>query len=91
LHFANTLLLLAALALTANWLRNESSSFRLAGKLRELAFLGVGLVASMVIESVAQSPLSATLYFPQHHCGLQCCKISVQVRRLSCIFGFSIP
>src|SRR5215471_9904567 len=48
LHFGNTLLLLATLALTAVWL-SSGSTFRIVGRPRELGFVAVGLVATMLI------------------------------------------
>jgi heme A synthase len=48
LHFGNTLLLLAMLALTAWWLRFDSS-LRLIREPREAVAIGTGLLATMVI------------------------------------------
>lgn len=48
LHFGNTLLLLAMLALTAWWLRADSR-LRLIRKPREVVAIGIGLFATMVI------------------------------------------
>jgi heme a synthase len=48
LHFGNTLLLLAALSLTAAWLSNASRSFTLIRKWREVGSIGLGLLAIMV-------------------------------------------
>ena len=48
LHFGNTLLLLAALSLTAVWLSNGSSSFTLIRSRRQVIAVGVGIVATMV-------------------------------------------
>jgi len=48
LHFGNTLLLLATLSLTANWLSNGSRSFTLIGKWRYVSSIGLGLVATMM-------------------------------------------
>src|SRR5882762_1249462 len=47
LHFGNTLLLLATLSLTANWLSNGSRSFALIGKWRQVSSIGLGLLATM--------------------------------------------
>jgi heme a synthase len=49
LHFGNTLLLLASLALTARWLSSDDRRFSVAGKPRELFTIGIGLVAVMTI------------------------------------------
>jgi len=49
LHFGNTLLLLAALALTAKWLSNPSRNDRVRAKLHEWVLIGLGLVSVMVI------------------------------------------
>jgi heme a synthase len=48
LHFGNTLLLLATLSLTANWLSNGSRSLTLIGKWRQVSPIGLGLLATMV-------------------------------------------
>ena len=48
LHFGNTLLLLAALSLTAGWLSNRERRFVVA-KLHERIAIGLGLVSVMVI------------------------------------------
>jgi cytochrome c oxidase assembly protein subunit 15 len=49
LHFGNTLLLLAALALTARWLSNRERRFVVVAKLHERIASGLGLVSVMVI------------------------------------------
>lgn len=49
LHFGNTLLLLAALTLTARWLSNRKRRFVVIAKLHERVAIGLGLVAIMVI------------------------------------------
>jgi cytochrome c oxidase assembly protein subunit 15 len=48
LHFGNTLLLLATLSLTANWLSNGSTTFTFVGKWQQASSIGVGLFATMV-------------------------------------------
>src|SRR5258705_1253749 len=48
LHFGNTLLLLATLSLTADWLSSDSKQFTLIGKWREVSSVGLGLLATMV-------------------------------------------
>ena len=48
LHFGNTLLLLATLSLTANWLSNGSRTFTLIGKWRQVNSVSLGLFATMV-------------------------------------------
>src|SRR6266700_3269947 len=45
LHLGNTLLLLATLSLTAVWLSNDSRSFTLISKWREVSSIGRGLLA----------------------------------------------
>jgi cytochrome c oxidase assembly protein subunit 15 len=63
LHFGNTLLLLAALSLTAAWLSNDSRSFALIGKLREVSSIGLGLLAIVVTGITgAVAALTDTLY-----------------------------
>jgi len=49
LHFGNTLLLLASLALTARWLSSDDRRFAVTAKLRELLTIGIGLVAVMSV------------------------------------------
>ena len=49
LHFGNTLLLLAALALTARWLSNRDRCFVVDAKPHERIAIGLGLVSVMVI------------------------------------------
>jgi len=49
LHFGNTLLLLAALSLTARWLSNRKRRFVVVAKPHESVAIGLGLVAVMVI------------------------------------------
>ncbi len=49
LHFGNTLLLLAALTLTARWLSNRERRFVEVAKLHERIAIGLGLVSVMVI------------------------------------------
>lgn len=49
LHFGNTLLLLAALALTARWLPNRGRRFVVAGKRHERIAIALGLLSVVVI------------------------------------------
>jgi heme a synthase len=49
LHFGNTLLLLATLALTAGWLSNGSGRFTLARTIPQLVTISIGLLATMAI------------------------------------------
>jgi len=49
LHFGNTLLLLAALTLTARWLSNRKRRFSVVAKLHERIAIGLGLFSVMVI------------------------------------------
>ena len=49
LHFGNTLLLLAALALTAKWLSNPGRRFAVLAKQYEMILIGLGLLSVMVI------------------------------------------
>jgi heme a synthase len=63
LHFGNTLLLLAALSLTAIWSSNGSRSFTIIRKWREVGPIGVGLLATMVTGITgAVAALADTLY-----------------------------
>jgi len=49
LHFGNTLLLLAALSLTARWLSNRGRRFMVVAKPHERIAIGLGLVSVMAI------------------------------------------
>jgi cytochrome c oxidase assembly protein subunit 15 len=49
LHFGNTLLLLAALSLTAVWLSNGSGRFTLIRSRRHVGAVGIGLCATMAL------------------------------------------
>ena len=49
LHFGNTLLLLAALSLTAAWLSRGGGSLRLAQSWQQAAAIGIGLLATMAV------------------------------------------
>jgi cytochrome c oxidase assembly protein subunit 15 len=63
LHFGNTLLLLAALSLTAAWLSNGGGGFASARSRRQVIAIGVGVFATMVIGITgAISALADTLF-----------------------------
>ena len=64
LHFGNTLLLLAALSLTAVWLSSGSGSFVLIGKWRELSSIGLGLLATMATGIAGAVAALADTLFP---------------------------
>jgi heme a synthase len=64
LHFGNTLLLLATLSLTANWLSNGCGSFTLVGKWRQVSSIGLGLLATMVTEITGAVTALADTLFP---------------------------
>src|SRR5712671_4588113 len=64
LHFGNTLLLLATLSLTANWLSNGSRSFTLIGKWRQVSSIGLGLLATMVTGLTGAVTALADTLFP---------------------------
>jgi cytochrome c oxidase assembly protein subunit 15 len=64
LHFGNTLLLLATLSLTANWLSNGGRSFTLIGKWRQVSFIGLGLLATMVTGITGTVAALADTLFP---------------------------
>jgi heme a synthase len=64
LHFGNTLLLLATLSLTANWLSNGSRSFTLIGKWRQVSSIGLGLLATMVTGVIGAVAALADTLFP---------------------------
>lgn len=64
LHFGNTLLLLATLSLTANWLSNGGRSFTLIGKWRQVSSIGLGLLATMVTGITGAVTALADTLFP---------------------------
>lgn len=64
LHFGNTLLLLAALSLTAVWLSNGSGNFTFIGKRREISSVGLGLLATMVTGIAGAVAALADTLFP---------------------------
>jgi cytochrome c oxidase assembly protein subunit 15 len=64
LHLGNTLLLLAMLSLTANWLSNGSSKFTLIGKWRQVSSIGLGLLATMVTGITGAITALADTLFP---------------------------
>jgi heme a synthase len=64
LHFGNTLLLLATLSLTANWLSNGSRSFTLIGQWRQVGCIGLGLLATMVTGITGAVTALADTLFP---------------------------
>ena len=64
LHFGNTLLLLATLSLTANWLSNGSRGFTLIGKWRQVGCIGLGLLATMVTGITGAVTALADTLFP---------------------------
>jgi cytochrome c oxidase assembly protein subunit 15 len=64
LHFGNTLLLLAALSLTAAWLSNGSRNFTLISKWREVGSIGLGLLATMVTGITGAVAALADTLFP---------------------------
>jgi heme a synthase len=64
LHFGNTLLLLATLSLTANWLSNGSRGFTLIGKWRQVSSIGLGLLATMATGIIGAVAALADTLFP---------------------------
>jgi len=64
LHFGNTLLLLATLSLTAAWLSNGSRSFTLISKWREVGFIGLGRLATLVTGTTGAVAALADTLFP---------------------------
>lgn len=63
LHFGNSFLLLATLALTAAWLSNGSGRYRVIRRRRQVTAIGAGLLATMVIGITgAVAALSDTLF-----------------------------
>ena len=63
LHFGNSFLLLATLALTAAWLSNSSGRFKLIRSGRQATAIGAGLLATMAIGITgSMAALSDTLF-----------------------------
>ena len=63
-HFGNTLLLLAALALTAKWLSKPSRHFAVLAKPYERIAIGLGLVSVMVIGTTGSLASLGDTIFP---------------------------
>jgi cytochrome c oxidase assembly protein subunit 15 len=64
LHFGNTLLLLATLSLTADWLSSDRKQFTLIGKWRKAIPFGLGLLATMVTGITGAVTALADTLFP---------------------------
>jgi cytochrome c oxidase assembly protein subunit 15 len=64
LHFGNTLLLLAALSLTAVWLSIGSRKFTLIGEWQTVSSIGLGLLAAMVTGITGAVAALADTLFP---------------------------
>lgn len=64
LHFGNTLLLLAALSLTAEWLSKGGDGFRLIPRARRVGVIAVGLLATMIIGITGTVAALADTLFP---------------------------
>jgi cytochrome c oxidase assembly protein subunit 15 len=64
LHFGNTLLLLAALSLTAAWLSNGSRKFTLIAEWPAVSSIGLGLLAAMVTGIAGTVAALADTLFP---------------------------
>jgi len=64
LHFGNTLLLLAALSLTAVWLSNGSRKLTLSGEWQAVSPIGLGLFAAMVTGITGTVAALADTLFP---------------------------
>jgi heme a synthase len=64
LHSGNTFLLLAMLSLTAIWLSNECRSFRFSRKWREVSFVGVTLLATILAGITGAVAALADTLFP---------------------------
>jgi cytochrome c oxidase assembly protein subunit 15 len=64
LHSSNTFLLLAMLSLTAIWLSNGNRSFRFSRKWREVSFIGVTLLATMLAGITGAVAALADTLFP---------------------------
>jgi cytochrome c oxidase assembly protein subunit 15 len=64
LHFGNTLLLLAALALTAGWLQSGRGTFTLIQKRTEVSAVVVGLLAVLAIGMTGTVAALADTLFP---------------------------
>jgi heme a synthase len=64
LHFGNTLLLLAALALTARWLSNRNGRLAMVRRPYQTIAIGLGLVSVMVIGMTGSLASLADTLFP---------------------------
>jgi cytochrome c oxidase assembly protein subunit 15 len=64
LHSGNTFLLLAMLSLTAIWLSNGNRSFRFSRKWREVSFIGVTLLTTMLAGIMGAVAALADTLFP---------------------------
>jgi cytochrome c oxidase assembly protein subunit 15 len=64
LHFGNTLLLLAALALTAKWLSNRDGRFAMVARPHQTIAIGLGLVSVMVIGMTGSLASLGDILFP---------------------------
>ena len=64
LHFGNTLLLLAALSLTASWLSQGGRSLRLARSEQQAVAIGIGLLATMAVGITGAIAALADTLFP---------------------------
>jgi heme a synthase len=66
LHFGNTLLLLAALALTARWLSSRNPRFSSVARPHQIFSTGLGLVSVMVIGMTGSLASLGDAIFPSH-------------------------
>jgi len=64
LHFGNTLLVLATLALTAAWLQSGSEKFKLTQKRTEVSAVVVGLIAVLSIGMTGTVAALSDTFFP---------------------------
>jgi cytochrome c oxidase assembly protein subunit 15 len=64
LHFGNTLLLLATLSLTSIWLSNGSGRFTVIPKRPQVGFIGLGLLATMIMGITGTIAALADTLFP---------------------------
>jgi heme a synthase len=92
LHFGNTLLLLATLALTAAWLQSGRETFTLIQQRSQVSAVVVGLLAVLAIGMTGTvAPPSAITFSLQRRSARQYYKTSLTTALVSCTFGCSIP
>ena len=91
LHFGNTLLLLAMLALTAAWLQSGRENFTLIEKRTEVSAVVVGLFAVLAIGTTGTVAALGDTLFPATSLRASVLQDFTSASLVSCTFGCSIP